>query len=77
VVIPLSTSGVFGLVTQQVALTTIIDDWLKSKELGKSVCSVFLDVRKAFDSVPHTRLIEFYIILAMLFVDHCCMQKLL
>ena len=27
-------------------------------ELGKSVCSVFLDVRKAFDSVPHTILVN-------------------
>ena len=26
------------------ALTTIIDDWLKSMELGKPVCSVFFDV---------------------------------
>ena len=25
-------------------LATIIDDWLKSMELGKSVCSVFFDV---------------------------------
>jgi len=40
------------------ALTTIIDDWLKSMELGKSVCSVFLNVRKAFDSVPHTILVN-------------------
>ena len=40
------------------ALTTIIDDRLKSMELGKSVCSVFLDVRKAFDSVPHTILVN-------------------
>ena len=35
------------------ALTTVIDNWLKSMELGKSVCSVSFDVQKAFDSVPH------------------------
>ena len=42
------------------ALTTLIDDWLKSMELGKSVCSVFLDVPKAFDSaaVHHTTLVN-------------------
>ena len=27
-------------------------------ELGKSVCSVFLDVQKPFDSVPHTILVN-------------------
>jgi len=27
-------------------------------ELGKSVCSVFLDVRKPFDSVPRTILVN-------------------
>ena len=40
------------------SLTTIIDDWLKSMELGKSVCSVFLDARKTLDSVPHTILVN-------------------
>ena len=40
------------------ALTTIIDDWLRSMDLGKPVCSVFFDVRKAFDLVPHATLVS-------------------
>ena len=38
------------------ALTTIIDDWLKSIELGKPVCSVFFDVRKAL--ISHSILVN-------------------
>ena len=44
-----------GQSTSYALTTIIIDDWLKSM---KSVCSVFLDVQKAFDSVPHTTLVN-------------------
>ena len=37
---------------------TIIDDWLRSMDDGKPVCSVFFDVREAFDSVPHATLVS-------------------
>jgi len=45
-----------GQSTSYALTTIIIDDWLKSI---KSVCSVFLDVQKAFDSVPHTKLVAY------------------
>jgi len=38
------------------ALLITTYDWLIINELeaGKEVCSMFFDIRKAFDSVPHT-----------------------
>ena len=38
------------------ALLLTIHHWLELMESGKDVCAVFLDYRKAFDSVPHTPL---------------------
>ena len=32
--------------------------WLKTLESGSSVCSVFFDIKKAFDTVPHSTLLE-------------------
>ena len=40
------------------ALLTTTYDWLKELEAGKEVCSVFFDIRKAFDSVPHRELVQ-------------------
>ena len=37
------------------ALLTTTYDWLKA---GKEVCSVFFNLRKAFDSVPHRALVQ-------------------
>ena len=35
------------------ALLATTYDWFRELEVGRDVCSVFLDLRKAFDSVPH------------------------
>ena len=40
------------------ALLAVTHDWLKALESRHNVCSVFLDLRKAFDSVPHRLLLE-------------------
>ena len=40
------------------ALLVTVHDWLQLMESGKDICAVFLDYRKAFDSVPHAPLMR-------------------
>ncbi len=39
------------------ALVTIVDKWHRCLERGSDVCAVFLDLKKAFDTVPHRPLL--------------------
>ena len=40
------------------ALVSAIDEWQKILDSGFDVCAIFFDLRKAFDSVPHSILLE-------------------
>ena len=41
----------------ELALNTLVDDWKTSLDNRKSVKAVFLDLRKAFDTVDHTLIV--------------------
>ena len=40
------------------ALLSTTYDWLEEMEAGRDICSVFLDLKKAFDTVSHQSLME-------------------
>ena len=38
------------------SLLSVVHEWLEILESGKEVCAVFFDLKKAFDTVPHRKL---------------------
>ena len=39
-------------------LIRVLDDWTSALELGHQVDVIYLDLQKAFDKVPHARLLS-------------------
>ena len=39
------------------ALIRVVDDWQRALDQGNEVCTVFFDISKAFDTVPHLPLL--------------------
>ena len=40
------------------SLLSVTHDWFQALERGQDICSIFFDLRKAFDSVPHQLLLD-------------------
>ena len=39
-------------------LLEVLEDWNKSVDEGEQVDTIYLDIRKAFDSISHRRLLQ-------------------
>ena len=42
-------------------LLTVLEDWTKTLDRGVSIMAVYMDFMKAFDTVPHKRLLKKYL----------------
>ena len=42
----------------ELQLLDVLDYWNKSVDEGKQVDTIYLDIRKAFDSISHRRLLQ-------------------
>ena len=51
-------NGGFGLSGQLTALLSVLHEWFLTLEDGNEVCAIFLDYKKAFDSIPHRPLLD-------------------
>ena len=47
-----------GFMPGRSALCSLTHDWLRQLDDGNEICSVFFDVWKAFDSIPHSHLMS-------------------
>ena len=56
--ISLNQWGFCAMKSTSMALASTVHGWVSSLQSGFDVCTVFFDLKKAFDSVPHQHLLE-------------------
>ena len=57
------------------ALISVIHEWLQQLELGNEVCSIFFDLKKAFDSVSHSLLLQRLVEIEVDPYSYCAMDS--